>query len=198
MRNLAILVLTVLRFSFLYSQDINTKITLPPDTSVDLNSSNKAKTTKILKMPIVKKIFEIGTYDYDYSEFKVVDSNDEFPWIYDTEKKDSKFPIEINDFARKKIIIQYNLSSQDFNLELLVVSADVHGYDFSIKIYNQIDNQKLQEIGELTFTGQEEKKLIIDKSKISIGKNNLYFITSSPPQTDRWMFWDYISLSYSE
>ena len=145
-------------------------------------------------------IWEIGVRDGDFSEFAVVENNSQFPWTYTVGSDSKQFPVEINDFARRKIIIIYALSDKHSQTDLILTMniVSVHGRDFSVRIQNEPEGSPSQTVGEVTFDGAKTMSVRISKNVTGPGKNKMTLLSTSPLQSNRWMFWDYFSLAVAD
>ena len=139
------------------------------------------------------KVWEIGYNDSSYGEFDPLkEYPDSFPWHYNISEPPDKFPKEINDFARKPINIHFYLCDEQSKNDILLTldAHSVHGPDFSVLIKTQIS-----EVGTYTFDNvNKTHKIIIKKDLVSSGENTIILDCASPLKTNRWLFWDYLSL----
>jgi len=144
-----------------------------------------------------KVIWQIGNNDGRFHEFNNLRDRDEWPWKYEVRQSAIFFPQEINDFARSEIQISFQLEGQA-NKDLILTLATVsgHGPDFSIQVELQ-NTAKRDTLGTFAFnTRSRDKKDVKIKSSSTIaGNNTIILVCASPPQTDRWLFWDYLLLS---
>jgi len=149
-----------------------------------------------------KVIWQIGDCDGRFQEFNDFSNAEKWPWKYKVRQSARSFPQEINDFVRSEIHISFNLSKNQVNKGLVLTIATVggHGKDFTVRF--EIQNSKTREIlGSLTFDtlSRDRKEIRISSALTVKDEHTIILVKESPPFTDRWLFWDCLSLSeYNE
>ena len=158
------------------------------------NNAGESEWSSTRKITVKTTIWEIGINDGSYGEFDQLVSvyPGPFPWHYYVGEPSNRFPKEINDFARTPINIHFSLTDEQSKNDLLLTldTHSVHGTDFSVRIKTQIND-----IDTRTFDNKKKTHEInIKKDLVATGENTIILESASPPKTNRWLFWDYLSL----
>ena len=145
------------------------------------------------KITVSHIIGDIGYNDDSYEEFDPLPVYPgRFPWHYYVGEPSYRFPKEINDGARTPINIHFSLTDEQSKNDLLL-TLDIHSVNrdyFDVRIKTQIN-----ECGTLTFNNVEKVQEIEIRSDIvTKGENIITLENASPPYSDRWLFWDCLSL----
>ncbi|MEW6617849.1 MAG: hypothetical protein AB1422_00610 [bacterium] len=158
--------------------------------------------------PLSPLIWEIGKDDNSFGEFNQLPKfPGPFPWHYNGGNPPDEFPKEINDGERTPIYIHYSLTEEqaDKDLALILDACGGAGDDFSIRVITLANGEKPQSLGVYKFSTsksildkEKRHEIKIDNAKTKSGTNTLILENASPPNSGRWLFWDYLSLIIDE
>ncbi|MEW6617844.1 MAG: hypothetical protein AB1422_00585 [bacterium] len=158
--------------------------------------------------PLSPLIWEIGKDDNSFGEFNQLPKfPGPFPWHYNGGDPPDEFPKEINDGERTPIYIHYSLTEEqaDKDLALILDTCGGAGDDFSIRVITLANGEKPQSLGVYKFSTsksildkEKTHEIKIDNAKTKSGTNTLILENASPPNSGRWLFWDYLSLKVIE
>lgn len=122
-----------------------------------------------------------------------------WPWEYTVNEEAYLFPREINDGERNEIFIHFQIPLGYYKEDLILTlcGSELHGNDFSVAISVKHANGNFVSLGTIKFDKQSKglkKKIAVPLSSVGPGANTFHLKNASPPFTNRWLFWDYLSL----
>lgn len=151
-------------------------------------------------------IWEIGYDDDSFREFnQLPEYPGPFPWNYNAGDPPDTFPKEINDGARNLINIHYSLTEEQVKNDLILTldTAGGQGGDFSVQVITKDPGGTRHNTGQYRFDAgsgnpPDKHEVTISREWIKPGTNTIILKSASSPWTNRWLFWDYISLKMKE
>jgi len=122
-----------------------------------------------------------------------------WPWQYTADEPPYLFPREINDGEKNEIFIHFQIPLECYkkNLILTLYGSKLHGDNFSVAISAKHANGNFVGLGTVKFDKQSKglkKKTVVPLNLVGPGANTFHLKNASPPFTNRWLFWDYLSL----
>lgn len=150
---------------------------------------------------VVHKI--LGRPDPKAEAMKVRQTKIGWPWQYTVNELPYLFPREINDGERNEIFIHFQIPLEYYNedLTLFLYASELHGDDFSINILTKHANGNFVSLGTVKFDKQREdlkRRINVPLPSIGPGANTLRLKNASPTYSNRWLFWDHLSLRTKE
>lgn len=122
-----------------------------------------------------------------------------WPWEYTVKEEAYLFPREINDGERNEIFIHFQIPLEYYKEDLILTlyGSELHGDVFSVAISAKHANGNFVSLETVKFDKQSKdlkREIAVPLSSVGPGANTFQLKNASPPFTNRWLFWDYLSL----